>query len=304
MRAGRGVALGVVLGSAVILGGLGLGQPPADLASVAIGRVTSVYDGDTFTVRWDAGAATVPGNRTDVRPYLIDAPERSSGECYWEQSRDYAKRLLLSQTVWVYHWGWTSGKRLLGFVYLDPERQSWFGAVMVAQGYASLHEDAAEFASTQIPKGQGQAYLDLLQRMEDEAREADRGLWGLPCDQDGDEGGETAINVLIHSMLPNPPGDERGEGTEWIKVVNVGDTDADISGWELYDEEGSRAFPDGTVLAPGQLAETASCFSTRGLCLANDGDEVFLRDANGTTVDSCSYTNAATNQVIDCLKDD
>ncbi|MFB6271978.1 MAG: thermonuclease family protein [Salinibacter sp.] len=173
-RAWRSVALTAVLAAAVVLGGLG--QPPADQASVAVGTVTSVYDGDTFTVDWISGAETIPGGRADVRPYLIDAPERGS-ECYWEPARSYARQLLKGQTVWVYHWGRTSGDRVLGFVYLDPERQSWLGAMLVSQGFAPLHEDAAEFAATQIPNGQGRAFLSLLEDMEDNARGDDRGLW-------------------------------------------------------------------------------------------------------------------------------
>lgn len=66
--------------------------------TATVGRVTSVYDGDTFTV-------TLDGQKEHVRVLGIDAPELENkgigvaGQCYGKESGDALRALLTGTTV-------------------------------------------------------------------------------------------------------------------------------------------------------------------------------------------------------------
>jgi len=100
---------------------------------------------------------------------------------------------------------------------------------------------------------------------------------------------------------------------EYIVVGNSGAAAVDLSGWTVTDLEGSASFPEGTVLPPrGEVVVTRNATSfaedtlrradftyDRGDAprmavvriprLANDGDEVLLRDRSGAVVDAVAW---------------
>lgn len=118
----------------------------------------------------------------------------------------------------------------------------------------------------------------------------------------GGSGGGPA-NVVVNEVLANEPGsDTAGEAVE---IVNTGGTAVGIAGWTLRDGTGVRhTFAAGTTLQPGKAITvfgagsaipggiTAVPASTGGLNLSNSGDQVVLRDATGTTVQSMTYTSS------------
>ena len=130
--------------------------------------------------------------------------------------------------------------------------------------------------------------------------------------------------VLISEMLYDPG--SKDETLEWIEVYNAGSQPFDLTGWHLGDEEtpgsaeGLYQFPSGAILAPGDwlvIASQGSAFyqrygflpdfewidshpetpdllrckawSSGGLGLNDDGDEVLLLDRFYRLVDAVSW---------------
>lgn len=142
--------------------------------------------------------------------------------------------------------------------------------------------------------------LDFFPKLTDEVEselEETPGTW-----PPGPANGPPA-DVVIDSMLPNPSGSE--PDNEWIKLCNRGSEDADIGGWTLSDGEGTYTIPSGTTLKAGECLkipgdEYNPTGDTQDLFLANSGEEVVLRDAGGSEADSCRYSNAGSDEVINC----
>jgi len=112
-----------------------------------------------------------------------------------------------------------------------------------------------------------------------------------------------SVKVIINAVLPNPSGLEPDE--EWIELYNPSDVSVDISGWRLSDGEGIYVFPQGTILPPkGTLRVYGRQYNptgySRGLYLANKGDEVYLFDASGNLVDQCFWGKVRSDEVVRC----
>lgn len=115
--------------------------------------------------------------------------------------------------------------------------------------------------------------------------------------------GSGPANVIINEVLANEPGsDTAGEAVE---IVNVGGTAISLAGWTVRDSTAVRhTFASGTTLQPGKAITVfggasaipggivAVAAGTGGLNLANSGDQVILRDAAGTTIQSMTYTSS------------
>lgn len=123
----------------------------------------------------------------------------------------------------------------------------------------------------------------------------------------------SAAAPLLQEAYPNPW--TPNEPEEYVTIANPGPVPADLSNWTLSEGEGSITLPPGTVLAPGAsltVARNATAYravalawpdleiedaapevpnaaSNGTLRLANDGDEVVLRDAEGRVRDSVAY---------------
>ncbi len=121
------------------------------------GTVSSVYDGDTLTLK-DA-----MGTDHKIRFEHIDAPEVSPSQFYGITSRDALRALVLNKSVTVQVSGKDRYGRNLGVVYLG---QTNINLEMVAKGHAWHYK----------------AYSKVQQyaTAETQARQAKIGLWAQP----------------------------------------------------------------------------------------------------------------------------
>jgi endonuclease/exonuclease/phosphatase family metal-dependent hydrolase len=110
--------------------------------------------------------------------------------------------------------------------------------------------------------------------------------------------------VIINEIRANEPGSNTAG--EFVELVNVGGTAANIGGWTISDGTAVRhTFAAGTTLNPGKAIvvfggasaipaglSNAVAASSGGLSLANGGDTVTVRDGGGVVKNSFAYTSA------------
>ena len=113
-----------------------------------------------------------------------------------------------------------------------------------------------------------------------------------------------SAQVIINEIMANEPGSSTAG--EYVELVNVGGGDAQIGGWTIRDGTALRhSFAANTVLSAGKAIvvfagaaaippglANAVAASTGSLSLANAGDQVIVRDAAATTIDSFTYTSS------------
>jgi hypothetical protein len=100
--------------------------------------------------------------------------------------------------------------------------------------------------------------------------------------------------MIIKEFLPNPAGDDKAG--EYIKLLNDGNKQINLSGWSVKDASG-KTFRLSGFLDAGQ--ELVLPYSQTKIALNNDGEQVLLYDAGGNLVDELSYTGkAADGQLI------
>lgn len=127
-------------------------------------RVIRVVDGDTLEV-------SIQGTKEKVRLIGVDTPETVhptiGEEPYGREASNFTKEKLTDQTVELEfdveerdRYG-----RLLAYVWLDGEM---FNEVLLSEGYAQI--------ATYPPNVR---YVERFQAAQQEAREAERGLWGI-----------------------------------------------------------------------------------------------------------------------------
>jgi micrococcal nuclease len=146
---------------------------PADLTRVTVARVV---DGDTVRVLMP------DGTEEPVRLIGVNTPESTTRhEPFGEEASAYAKRQLpKGRALWLEfdvelrdRYG-----RILAYVWLEAPasrspaevRAHMFNAELLLEGYASLMTIPPDVR-----------YVDVFKPMQAEAREAVRGLWGLPA---------------------------------------------------------------------------------------------------------------------------
>lgn len=114
----------------------------------------------------------------------------------------------------------------------------------------------------------------------------------------------TPAQVIINEILANEPG--TNTAGEFVELVNVGGSPANIGGWTISDSTGVRhRFATGTTLNPGKAIvvfggasaipgglANAVAASTGGLNLSNGGDAVTLKDGSGVNKNSFTYSSA------------
>ena len=110
--------------------------------------------------------------------------------------------------------------------------------------------------------------------------------------------------VIINEIRANEPGSNTAG--EFVELVNVGGTPANIGGWTISDGTAVRhTFAAGTTLNPGKAIvvfggasaipaglSNATPASTGGLSLNNSSDTVTVRDGAGAVKNSFAYTSA------------
>ncbi|SHE28485.1 micrococcal nuclease [Desulfofundulus australicus DSM 11792] len=152
--------------------GQGRGGETAGLLPATVSRVV---DGDTVVVRLENGRSET------VRLIGVNTPESTKEvEPYGREASAYTTSRLQGKRVWLEkdvqerdHYG-----RLLAYVWLDPPggsgpgeseaRSRMFNAELLLKGYAQV--------MTVPPNVK---YAELFARLQREAREEERGLWGL-----------------------------------------------------------------------------------------------------------------------------
>lgn len=151
-------------------------SPPGSPAiATERGTVTRVVDGDTAHVRLASGAIE------KVRFIGVDTPESTTRhEPYGAEASRFTKSRLDGATVFLEYDVERRDRygRLLAYVWLNlpstgsfaDVRDNMFNATLVAQGYAQM--------ATYPPNVR---YVDVFRSLQQQAREANRGLWGLPA---------------------------------------------------------------------------------------------------------------------------
>lgn len=147
-------------------------EPPASTVPTRKGVVTRVVDGDTAHI-------SIDGTVEKVRFIGINTPESTTRhEPYGAEASAYTKRSLSNKTVYVETDAELRDRygRLLAYIWLSKPvhgdeaevRLSLFNARLLLDGYAQV--------STFPPNVK---YVDYFLPLQEEAREAGRGLWGL-----------------------------------------------------------------------------------------------------------------------------
>lgn len=124
----------------------------------------------------------------------------------------------------------------------------------------------------------------------------------------GSTGGSSSTGgVVIHAIYFDSPGSDDGSNAsrnaEWVQVANPSTTGKSLGGWTLRDSASHVfAFPSYTLAAgrsvkihTGSGSDTSSdlYWSSGSYIWNNTGDSATLRNAAGSTVDTCSYTSSA-----------
>lgn len=154
----------------------------------------------------------------------------------------------------------------------------------------------------------GGALLDAV-RVSDRPRgRLEAGGWGYPSEATPGAANtfdlveDVVINEIMYHRAPRNEAAgyvERDE--EWIELLNRGEAEIDLSGWQLVDAV-KFSFPDGTTLGPGEalvVSNDAAALSAEhaGITivgdyegsLSNSGDRILLLDANGNPADEVRY---------------
>jgi endonuclease YncB( thermonuclease family) len=136
-------------------------------ASVLVGTVSKVKDGDSLIVELAGGRAGARPDTIEVRLHGADAPE--SDQAGGAQARDFLHRRVLNRKVEIEPVTQDRYDRMVGVVYRDGANVS---AALVEAGHAWAYRRYL----AEVPGA------DEFCRLEDQARKARRGLWSRPPD--------------------------------------------------------------------------------------------------------------------------
>ncbi len=180
--------------------------------------VTSVYDGDTFTLE----------DGTRVRLAHVNTPELAPAEPYAAAAQVFAEGMLAGRSVTLEHGPDSRDTygRLVATVMVDGRD---LGTELVRRGLGHV------FA---VPPGQAEASLLVVQ---DEARAAGVGLWSA-----------TMGPLKLTSFHANGRGDDATDpNVEYFRLCNLLSTPVDLTGWVATDPLGRRFSLPGVHLPPG-----------------------------------------------------
>jgi len=251
------VALGAL---ALVLAALG--APPARAEEFFDARVVEVFDGDTIEVLRSARTPEASPEPVRIRLAGIDAPER--GQPWSQRARRALAARVAGQEVRINAVTTDTFGRTVGEVYADGV---CVGCELVREGHAWVFRFFSDDP--------------VLLELEAEAREAGRGLWGLPEVQRVPPWRWRERESRGRAPGRGAPGAEpgaEGEGAERGDPARGGDPASGRAG------EGAavgRPAPDHTCGAKRTCREMASCAEARhhlqqcGLArLDGDGDGV------------------------------
>jgi hypothetical protein len=112
-------------------------------------------------------------------------------------------------------------------------------------------------------------------------------------------------DVVIDEIMADPTPQVGLPGNEWIELKNITTSPINLQGWRIGDATGqSGAFPDFTlqpdsfvIVCTGSVVAAMSAFGTSISVtsfpsLDNDGEQLFLRAANGLTIHAVAYSSS------------
>ena len=119
-----------------------------------------------------------------------------------------------------------------------------------------------------------------------------------------------ASAIQIHFVSYNSPGSDTGSNTslnaEYVTIKNVSSRTHTITGWSLRDKTGyTYKFPTFTIKAgakvkihtgKGTASSTDRYYTYTWYVWNNSGDTAYLKNASGTTVDTCSWTSSGSSR--------
>lgn len=119
-----------------------------------------------------------------------------------------------------------------------------------------------------------------------------------------------ATTVKIDFVYFDSPGSDTGSNTslnaEYVRIKNVSSTSRTLTGWTLRDKTGyTYRFPTFTLKAGATVKVhtgkgTASSYNRyynfTWYVWNNGGDTAYLKNASGTTVDTCTWTSAGSTK--------
>ena len=117
-------------------------------------------------------------------------------------------------------------------------------------------------------------------------------------------GAEAASAAQISYVRYDSPGDDTGSNSslnaEYVKITNKGSTNRSLTGWTLRDKTGyTYRFPTFTLKAgatvvvrtgKGTASSTYRYYNRTWYVWNNTGDTAYLKNASGTTVDTCAWS--------------
>ncbi|MEF8852199.1 MAG: lamin tail domain-containing protein [Haloarculaceae archaeon] len=291
--------------------GAGLDGPPREAPASESGTATgastyevavvSVVDGDTIDVAY-------PNGTTErVRLLGVDTPEVSAendpaefeGVPETEAGRDCLRAAGEGASAAVRQ---RVADREVTLV-VDPaaDRRGDFGRLL-----AYVRVNGTDLNRWLLAEGHARVYDSTFSRSADyyaterEAREAGRGLWTCRSPSSGADR-TTESRLAVARVHPDAEGNDNGNlNDEFVVFENAAESTLVLDGWTASDEVGHvYEFPDGFALGPGELVTlhtgtgtdtpTDLYWGRSGAVWNNDGDTVFVRDANGTVVDRREY---------------
>ena len=244
-------------------------------------------DIEAFIVRsvdGDTVVALINGREERIRYIGVDTPETfGNAEYFGKEASAYNKRLVEGKEVRLEldvekydRYG-----RLLAYVFLTDG--TFVNATLVKEGFAK---------TLTIPPDV--KYSDLLFKLEREAREAGKGLWGREMARSG--GSEDS--GLVISGIKYQGGDE------FVTIENTTSEDIDMSAMVLISGRGDQdfTFPSGYLLRAGEVVRIHSgpqgredppkdLLWKKKYFWNNGGDVGLLQDREGKELSRFSYGN-------------
>ncbi len=101
-----------------------------------------------------------------------------------------------------------------------------------------------------------------------------------------------SANLVINEIYPDPEGADTG--AEWLELVNEGEEEINLSGWQVKNSNGKFKFEQNVPVAPGEFYVLKN--SAHKLAFKNSADVINLFDASGSLADSAGYAEAAENE--------
>ncbi len=228
--------------------------------------VIQVIDGDTCLLE--------DGRR--VRYLGINAPERDDPQ--FEEATRANNKLVGGKEIRLEpcHPSQDKDGPFLAYVFVG---ETLVNEELVRQGYAHIQRPLAA------------VYRDILLEAQEEARVAGRGIWAKVA------GGRHIAVAMVHA---DAQGDDwQNLCNEYIVIENRNDAPVNLTGWTVSDEANHRYLFPKFILGAKAKVTLRTClgkntdfeifWGSRRPIWNNDGDTIFIRDADGNLILSYVY---------------